>query len=284
MSTLMIDGGTVHYSLRGEGPPVALTPGGRVPMAAVRSIADQLAGRVRLFEWDRRNTGASDLALDGSRTEQELWADDLADALVQLDLAPAYIIGGSAGARVSMITAIRHPEVVRGLVLWSVSGGAYGSQVLGYQYHVEYIQAALRGGMEAVAKTPFFAERIEANPSNRERLLAMDPNAFIAMMRYWNEMFYFRDDTPMAGATEEQLRAVDVPALIFEGNDDIHPPEAAEAVHALLPNSEFVPSPWSRSDFMDRLVRKSPGTVFDLYPAMTPTILEWIARTEAARS
>jgi len=46
-----------------------------------------------------------------------------------------------AGCRVSVLAAIRHPQVVRGLALWSVSGGAYGSQVLGYQYHVPYIQA-----------------------------------------------------------------------------------------------------------------------------------------------
>ena len=175
-----------------------------------------------------------------------------------------------------MLTAIRHPEVVRALILWSVSGGAFGSQVLGYQYHVPFIQAAQRGGMAAVAETPFFAERIEANPSNRERLLALDPERFIEVMRRWNEMFYYRDDTPMAGATSEELSAITAPALVFEGNDDIHPPEAALAVSELMPNATYVPSPWTRSDFMDLLVQKTPGTVFDLYPRLMPQIRDWV--------
>ena len=44
------------------------------------------------------------------------------------DNAPAWLLGGSAGARVSYLTAVRHPDVVRGLVLWSVSGGGYGAK------------------------------------------------------------------------------------------------------------------------------------------------------------
>ena len=270
----------LHYEVRGDGPPMALTPGGRVGMAAVRSIADGLASRYRLLEWDRRNTGASDVYVAGDRSEQEMWADDLAELLQRLGMAPAYLAGGSAGARVSVLTAIRHPEVVRGLVLWSVSGGPYGCQFLGYQYHVPYIMAAQGGGMEAVAETPFFAERIASNPANRERLLAMDPGEFIAAMKRWNEVFYYRDDTPMVGATADELRAIAVPTLVFEGNDDIHPAEPAQALGRLIPGADLVPCAWSGDEFMGVMSGRLPGAVFDLYPRMLPAIHEWVGRTE----
>lgn len=203
--------------VRGAGPAVVITPGGRAPKEAIASLAEALAPHYRVITWDRRNTGVAEVFIDPERSEQEAWADDLAELVERLDLAPVFLAGGSAGCRVSLLAAIRHPGVVRGLVLWSASGGQYGCQFLGYQYHVPFIVAAQAGGMEAVAKTPFFAERIAANPANRERLLAMDPAAFIAAMKRWNEFFYYRTDMPLAGATVEQLRAIACPALIFEG-------------------------------------------------------------------
>ena len=62
-------------------------------------------------------------------------------------------------------------------------GGGYSSQLLGYQYHTPYIEAAVRGGMTEVAETPHFSELIRANPGNAARLLDMDANIFIAVMK-----------------------------------------------------------------------------------------------------
>ena len=56
-------------------------------------------------------------------------------------------------------------------------------------YYGQYIEAAERGGMAAVAETEFFAQRIQDNPSNRERLLSMDVQEFCAVMRRWSAAF-----------------------------------------------------------------------------------------------
>jgi pimeloyl-ACP methyl ester carboxylesterase len=159
--TAEVAGGRIRYELGGDGPAAVLTAGGRLAFADVGVLAEQLRPVLRLLEWDRRNTGASDLYLEKA-SEQKRWADDLAGLIRQLGLAPAWLLGGSAGARVSYLTAVHHPDVVRGLVLWSISGGAFASQYLGYNYHVPYITAALAGGMSAVAATPFFAHRTPA--------------------------------------------------------------------------------------------------------------------------
>ena len=58
-------------------------------------------------------------------------ADVLAGLLGKLEMAPAVIAGGSGGARVSILTAARHPAVARALAVWWISGGPYGLLTLG---------------------------------------------------------------------------------------------------------------------------------------------------------
>jgi pimeloyl-ACP methyl ester carboxylesterase len=269
------DGCCLHYSLRGEGPLIALTPGGREAGEAVAALAGVLAARATVLTWDRRNTGASDVFFGGT-SEQDVWADDLAALIAGLGLGPAWLAGGSAGCRVSLLTAVRHPQVARGLVLWSASGGPYGCQFLGFQYHVPYIMAAELGGMDAVARSPFFAARIAARPANRERLLALAPADFIAVLKRWNSAFYFREDSTVAGVTDDELRSIRCPALIFEGGDDIHPAAVAQNAIGLLPCATLLPSPWSAKDWMDRFTGRIAGSVFELYPLMAPAILDFV--------
>ena len=134
MHTFYVGDRAIHYRRTGSGTPVVLTPGGRLGSSALVSLTRTLEDHVQLIEWDRSNTGSSDLYLD-TRPEQYRWADDAALLLEHLGLGSAIFIGGSAGARLAYLAAIRHPGVVSGLILWSVSGGGYSSQLLGYQYH-----------------------------------------------------------------------------------------------------------------------------------------------------
>jgi pimeloyl-ACP methyl ester carboxylesterase len=271
------DGCNLEYWLRGEGPLVALTPGGREKGEAVARLAEALAAQACVLTWDRRNAGASEVFFGGELSEAEIWAEDLADLLAYLGRGPAWIAGGSAGCRVSVITALRRPEAARGLILWSASGGPYACQFLGFNYHVPYVMAAQRAGMAAVVETPFWADRIRENPGNRARMLAVDPADFIAVMKRWNAAFYYRSDSDMAGATNESLRTIAVPTLVFEGADDIHPPEVSQVLARLIPGAVHLPSPWSNEAWNDHFTGRVAGSVFDLYPLLAPHILGFIA-------
>ena len=273
------DGHHIHYAISGSGPTIVLTPGGREGREAIAALTEGLAAHCRVLAWDRRNTGMSDLTFDPARSEQAIWAQDLVELIHALDLAPAIVAGGSAGCRVSLNAVLRDPSVARAMVLWSASGGAYGSQFLGFNYHVPYILAAQRGGMAAVAQTAFFAERIAANPDNAAYLLSLDPDAFVATMKRWNESFFPREGRPLAGI-EGDLAAIAAPTLIFAGNDDIHPAESSLALAAAIPDARLVPSPWSSDDFMGLMTGRDPGRVFDLYPRMIPQILDFIAQID----
>jgi pimeloyl-ACP methyl ester carboxylesterase len=236
-----VRGVTLRYEVLGSrGPWVMLSPGGRRELEGVLPLAERVAaGGYRVLVHDRRNCGASDVVIDGDDSEYEIWADDLYALLEQLGALPVFAGGSSSGCRLSLVLALRHPGAVCGLLLWRVTGGRFAAERLAEEYYGQYIAAARAGGMAAVCETEFFRERIAANPANRDRLLAMDPARFIAVMSRWREYFLESVDLPVIGATEEALRTLTVPACIIPGNDQTHPRRVGENLHRLLPNSEL---------------------------------------------
>jgi pimeloyl-ACP methyl ester carboxylesterase len=249
MPYVNVRGVNLYYEEYGEGPAVILTPGGRVDRNGLRPIAALLSPRCRVILHDRRNCGRSDVVIGGELSEQHLWAEEMAGLLVQIGAAPAYAAGGSAGSRTSLALAVRHPEVVKGVFIWEVSGGPRSGELMAPGYYGQYIEAAGRGGMAAVAATEFFAQRIQDNPSNRERLLGMDVQEFCAVMRRWAAAF--AAPNPVSDLTEEQLKTITCPVVLFAGNtpDEVHHASAAEAVHRLVPHSELRPSAWTHEEW-----------------------------------
>src|SRR5262249_48963922 len=132
-----VDGLGVAYEVIGSGDqPWVITPGGRFSKdyGGVRQMAEELAKHGKqVLIWDRPNCGASDVCFTGS-SESATQADTLAGLLRQLGMTPAVIIGGSGGARVSLLTAARHPDLALGLAMWWISGGPYGLMLLGVHY------------------------------------------------------------------------------------------------------------------------------------------------------
>ena len=235
-----VRGAAINYEIKGsKGPWVSLSPGGRRPMAAVRSLAQRIASAgYRVLLHDRRNCGASDVIIAGDESEYDIWADDLHALLDHLGALPAHVGGASSGCRMSILFALRHPQSVRSLLLWRVTGGRIAAEHLARQYYTDFIELAQRGGMAAVCDSGFFRERIAERPENRTRLMNMDPQRFIAVMTHWREYFIAGADQPVIGATEAELRSIRVPACIVPGNDRIHARRAGENVARLIPSSE----------------------------------------------
>jgi pimeloyl-ACP methyl ester carboxylesterase len=236
-----IRGVQINYQILGaDGPWVALSPGGRRDLGGVLPLAEQVAAAgYRVLLHDRRNCGASDIIIEGDTSEYEIWADDLHVLLSQLNALPAYVGGSSSGCRLSLLFALRHPEAVRALLLWRVTGGPFAAQRLAHNYYGQFIEAAQQGGMPAVCATEFFRERIASNPANRDRLLGMDSQHFIAVMAHWREYFLRDADLPVIGASAEALGSITVPTCVIPGNDWTHPRRVGEQASRLLPNSEL---------------------------------------------
>ena len=231
----------LNYEIFGEsGSWVTLSPGARHPYNDFMPIARRLAAvGFRVLLHDRRNCGASDVAIEGSDPESVQWADDLHALLGHLGALPAFIGGSSAGCRMAIIFALRHPEATRGLLLWRITGGAFAATDLAEAYYGQYIDYAKQGGMQAVCDSEHFRMRIAARPTNRDRLLGMEPKAFIDVMARWRDQFLDGASQPIIGASESELRSIVFEACLVPGNDRIHNPVAAARLQSLLAKAEL---------------------------------------------
>jgi pimeloyl-ACP methyl ester carboxylesterase len=235
-----IRGVDIVYEVLGDGGPwVTVTPGGRRGLVGERVLAGLIAeAGYRVLIHDRRNMGASGIGFPG-HSESHEQAEDLLALLRALDTGPAYIAGSSSGARMSLVLAHRHPEAVKALLLWRVTGGDYAAKRLAFNYYEQYLDAVASGGMDAVLATEHFAATAAANRVNGETLRQMGAEAFADAMRRWLGGFRAGCDYPVAGLSPDEMRGMTTPAIIIPGSDRVHPPAGAQAAHRLLPNSVY---------------------------------------------
>ena len=224
MQVAKIRGVNIHYQVIGDrGPWVALITGGRRGHDEFVPLAQKLANAGhRVVLHDRRNTGRSDVLIEGDVAEETLWLDDLHDLLKQIGALPCFVGGSSAGARTAMRFYVRFRNDVRGLLLMRVTGGAFAAARLPENYYGAFIKEAEKGGMAAVCATEQYQERIAANAETGKRLMAMDPKQYIKVMSNWQEQFIASTKLEVFGMTNADLASISVPTVIIPGNDQTH--------------------------------------------------------------
>jgi len=283
MARADIDGIGIEYEVFGDGPLAVITPGGRYSKDApgVRELAQHLArGGLTAVIWDRPNCGASDICFAGE-SESILNADVLAELIRQLGRGPAYLVAGSAGSRVSLLAAIRRPDVVSRMFLFWISGGAISLASLGTHYYASHAIAAVTGGMEAVAALPEWQEQLAKNPGNRERLLAQDPSTFIDTMQRWCAAFFPMPGSPVPGLTRAEVGRMQMPVMVLRSGqvDLCHTRDVSEALQRLIPGAQIAEPPWGDDEWYVRQEAvKQGGGLFGNWPALAPQILDFAPR------
>jgi len=143
----------------------------------------------------------------------EAMADDVAAALGQFDITQADVLGYSMGGGVALHLALRHPKVVRKLVLISVT----------------YTMAGVHPGlMESLGDmTP---DMMVGSPWHDEYMrIAPRPGDFARLFAKKTKMDQGTKDIPA-----EAIRAIAAPVLLFIGDSDIIQPEHAVEMFRLL--------------------------------------------------
>ncbi len=284
MPSVDIDGTIIAYEVVGAGgPPWVITPGGRFSkdVPGIRELADALvADGQRVLIWDRPNCGASDVCFEGA-SESQMQAEKLAGLLRALDMSPAVIMGGSGGARVSLLTAAHHPDVARKLAMVWISGGIYGLLLLAVHYCGESLRAAWQGGMEDVVALPEWSEVLERNPRNRELFLQLDPEHFVETLERWMLGYCPAPGSTVPGIADDALGRLEVPTLVFRsGKSDPHHTRAtSEEVAALIPAARLVQPPWPDDEWTRRgaATRDGTGALFERWPLLAPQLLAFAA-------
>lgn len=286
MPSVVVNGGAVVYEILGEsGELIVLTPGGRFGMdiPGLRPLAEALvAGGYRVLLWDRPNCGASDVQFYG-QSESHMRAETLHGLLTALDTGPVVLAGGSGGARDSMLTTILYPELVSKLVLWNIVGGIYGTFNLGAHYVLPSLQVARGLGVEGLPRMREWRELIEANPTNRERLLALDRDEFVKLSLRWLNAYVAKPGQTVPGVDDELFDRITVPTLIIRGGaqDLDHPKRTSLEVHCLIAGSTLIDPPWPE-DAWERAVedrahqRVDRYNLFDTWVLAAPAILSFL--------
>ena len=285
-----INGGNVVYEILGkEGEFIVLTPGGRFSkdIPGLKPLAKKLVeGGYRVLLWDRPNCGKSDVQFYG-QSESHMRADTLHQLITKLDIGPVILLGGSGGARDSMLTTMLYPELVRKLVVWNIVGGVYGSFVLGSYYIVPSILAVRGAGMKAVAHVQEWQERIAENPDNEARILEQDPAVFLKLMLRWLNAFVPKPGQTIPGVEDEMFDNITVPTLIIRGgeNDLDHPKRTSLEVSCLIKGSKLIDPPWPEDAWERAGEARASGKVkrfnmFDTWVQAAPAILDFLKKSK----
>ena len=241
MPITKIRGVNINYQIIGDGGPwIMLTTGGRRSHDEFVPLARKLAARGhRVVLHDRRNTGLSDVLIEGDAGEEVIWTEDMRELMARLGALPAFFGGSSSGARTSILYTLRNPRDVHGLLLLRVTGGPFAAARLPENYYDQYIRAARTGGMAAVCATEQYQERIRASARNAEYLKSLPAEKFIEVMSKWREIFVAGVNYPVMGVTEEELRALKVPTIVVPGNDKTHSSASGLTAHRLIPGARL---------------------------------------------
>lgn len=288
--SIEINGGNVVYEILGKsGDFIVLTPGGRFSkdIPGLKPLAKKLVeGGYRVLLWDRPNCGRSDVQFYG-QSESHMRAETLAKLITELGIGPVILLGGSGGARDSMLTTMLYPELVTKLVVWNIVGGVYGSFVLGSYYIVPSILAVRGAGMKAVAQVAEWQERIAENPDNEARILGQDPDVFLKLMLRWLNAFVPKPGQTIPGVEDEMFDNITVPTLIIRGgeNDLDHPKRTSLEVSCLIKGSTVIDPPWPEDAWERAGEARASGKVkrfnmFDTWVQAAPTILDFLQKSK----
>ncbi|MBD8530565.1 MULTISPECIES: 3-oxoadipate enol-lactonase [unclassified Massilia] len=228
----------LHYSVReprsGKAPrhTVVLSHALGCDLTMWDSLANQLAADCRVIAYDHRGHGSSD-APDALYTMADL-ADDAARLLRELDIGPVVWVGLSMGGMVGQELALRHPSLVRALVLANTTGGYPEAAQAVWEQRIATVRA---DGIEAIADAvmgryfhdAFRAHKAATVARYRRRLVTTDAVGYVGCCNAVGKV-----------DTAGRLGQIGVPTLVIAGELDQGTPVAmAEALAHGIPGARL---------------------------------------------
>jgi 3-oxoadipate enol-lactonase len=236
MNTVSIGPRTLAYDEFGppSAPAVLLLPWLGGSRLGWLEVARALSDTYRVIVPDHRDTGDS-APSEEAYTLPDL-ADDAAALLLALNAAPTAVVGLSMGGMVAQHLAIRHPELVRALVLVSTTpGGAASPAATERGRAALFLPAELEAGERArqamtLMTAPGFTDTHPEALELAERNARQHP---ISADSYKRQFRAVRAHDATVG-----LASVAVPTLVLHGDsDDLIPLPAAAHLAANIPGA-----------------------------------------------
>src|SRR5918998_4649515 len=219
----------------GQGPGVLLIAGLSDPAEGWQLQLEGLADRYHLIAFDNRGTGRT--SLPEEPLSATTMADDAGALLRALEIPSAHVVGFSMGSAIAQELALRHPRLVRSLVLVSTYArpdALWRFQLDFWRWLVE-VAPSERAFFEAFF-TWVYTPRAHADGTVGQ--LVEEALAFPHKQSV--EAFQAQVDVCFTHDTVDRLPEIAAPTLVLSGELDILlPPRFGRSVAAGIPNARF---------------------------------------------
>src|SRR5512134_2809885 len=212
-----VNGLQMYYEIHGTGQPLVLLHGAFSAIGtSFGALVPELAKSRQVIGFELQAHGRT-ADIDRPLSIEQM-ADDVAAAIRYLGLEQADVCGYSMGASVALHVAMRHPEVVRKLILISVT------------YDLSGVHPGLMDGFGEMKP-----EMMQGSPWHTEYLqIAPRPEDFNILFAKKTEMDRGLKDIPA-----ETIRTIQAPTLLIIGDSDLVRPEHAVEMFRLLGGGVF---------------------------------------------
>jgi pimeloyl-ACP methyl ester carboxylesterase len=220
---------------RGEGPDVLLIAGLGDPAEAWEYQLDGLSDRYRVTAFDNRGVGRT--ALTDGELSVPTMADDAAALLRALEIPSAHVLGFSGGSAIAQELALRHPELVRSMVLVGTFAepDAMFATMTGFWHWLVEAAPSERAMLEA-----FYLWVYTPRAHEDGTVDALIEAALAFPHQQSTEAFQRQVAAFGAHSALDRLGAVTAPTLVLSGELDIAaPPRLGRRVADAIPGAQF---------------------------------------------
>ena len=250
MAHAAINDTSIWYDVQGDGVPIFLLPGLGMDHSYYRYAAPLLQDVATTVLVDPRGVGGStkDSPKNVSYTA-ELWADDFAALAKQLGYQRIDVLGSSLGGCMAQAMALRHPELLRGLIV--IGGFSELDRAMETNFSLRKKLVTKLGMGEELADfmglstmTREFMDTDEgyavmrANQENIKQNSGELYTAFLDAILHWGRRLPSQGSEPLY---TQLITGVSCPTLVVAGDNDYFIPASfSKKIAAAIPGAKYV--------------------------------------------
>ena len=215
----------LHYIEQGQGEPLILLHGGQGDYRSWEPQIKVLSPQFRVISYSRRYHYPNNNPLTAKYHSAYTEADDLTALILKLGLGRVHLIGTSMGAFTALVLAVKHPEMVRSLVLAEPPAHEWVRDTpAGEAAYKEFITTTWEPAKKAFMKgNDEQAMRILVDAfAGAGRFDKLSPEARMAAMQ--NSRFFKANlelPIPFPNLSKDKVKGLRIPVLIITGENTI---------------------------------------------------------------
>ncbi len=249
---LNINGTTLFYKTMGSGEPIVVLHGG--PGFDHRQFLPfiwELASDHKVILYDQRGTGLSSGSVDSASINIDTFIEDIEGIREAFNIDKMNLLGHSWGGILAMHYAIRHPDMLRSLILCSTAASieSFG------EMRETYTNARLPEDSELLGEISSSDEFRNGDPVATERFWRvffkpyfpdqsqaekMDLLFTENTIKYSNAVAGYIFNSIGAFDLHDDLSIIQCPTLIMHGDSDPMPVKYAKMINERIENSELI--------------------------------------------